>query len=119
MQGYQGGVLLLGGALGVAELFARKVPQNTVAALSTGSLPSTGNAKSFWTSNGGTLLLTVGFVGVTTYIAGLSDDAGKLMLALIIAVWLLFLVKNAGNLNSIFAGTGSENAIPIGTKKGS
>ena len=104
MNGYQGSVLLLAAALGIAELFARKVPQNTVAALSSGSLPTTGTAANFWQSNGGALILTVIFVAGTSYVAGLGPDAGKLMLALVIAVWLLFLIQNAGNLNSIFAG---------------
>lgn len=105
MQGYQGAVLLLAAALGVAELFARQIPQNTVAALQSGKLPSTGQASSFWQSNGGALILTAVFITATSYIAGLGDDAGKLMLAVVLAVWLLFLVKNASNLNSIFGVT--------------
>lgn len=104
MDGYQGSVLLLGGTLGVAELFARKIPQNTVAALQSGKLPSTGTAKTFWTSNGGALILTLIFIAGTTYLAGISDDTGKLMLAVVIGVWLLFLVENAQNLKSIFGG---------------
>lgn len=119
MQGYQGGVLLLGGALGVTELFARKVPQNAVWALQSGSLPmSNGTAKSFWTSNGGAVILTIAFVGATVYIAGLGDDAGKLMLALIIAVWILFLIKNSGNLNSIFTGVAADKVTTWLPKKG-
>lgn len=118
MQGYQGGVLLLGAALGVTELFARKIPQNAVWALQSGSLPNTGTAKTFWTSNGGTLVLTIIFVGATVYIAGLGNDAGKLMLALVIAAWLLFLVKNAGNLNSIFSGVAPDKVTTWQTKKG-
>lgn len=104
MDAYQSGVLLLSGALGVTELFARKIPQGLVNAIgSAGGSTNTPAATADWKSNGGAILLTVLFVGLATYLAGLGDDAGKLILVVVIAVWILFLVKNASNLSSIFS----------------
>lgn len=107
MNGYQGSVLLLSGLLGLFEVWARGIPQNLASTLQTGSITE-GRASSFWTGNLGVLLLTIAFVGGATFIAGLSPDAGKLMLAVALAAWLLFLVKNGQNLTSITeAGAGT------------
>lgn len=106
--GYQGTVLILAAALGITELFARQIPQSLAEILNTGQITQPA-ATNFWHGNLGAILLTLLFIAGASYIAGLSDDSGKLMLALVIAVWLLFLIKNASNLNSIFGGGAKES----------
>lgn len=106
MTGYQGVVLVFGAGLGLAELTARQIPQSLYQAITSKGSGNQATVKPFpWEqSRLGTITITVGFVGITTFFAGLSDDAGKLMLALVAAAWLLFLVQNSGNLKSLFGG---------------
>lgn len=106
MTGYQGLVLVLSGGLGLAELTARQIPQSLLSALqSKGNGVQATNGTFPWEqSRLGTIAITVAFVGLTTFFAGFNDDAGKLMLALVAATWMLFLIHNSGNLKSIFGG---------------
>lgn len=39
------------------------------------------------------------FVGIVTFLAGLSKDAGKIMVVIMIILWLLFLMSHLTNPN--------------------
>lgn len=85
--GYQSSTLLLVGTLAAVSMWREQQIQLFWAAI-TGS----GGASQL-ASAGKPLGISILGVIIITYIAGLSQDAGKMMVALSVGLWLIFLMN--------------------------
>lgn len=107
MNNYQNATLALVGSLAIVTLWHAGHVQNAWSVISTNQGVSGTTLKQEITPIGVDLL----GVAVIVFIAGLSDDAGKMMIALGAGLWLLYLMsshKSGGT--GIFAGLNLQQA---------
>lgn len=108
--GYQTSTLALVGSLALVTLWSHKNLQNIWSVLATNQNPGGVDMKAEAAPIGIDLL----GVAILTFIAGLSDDAGKMAVAVAAALWLIFLINRArGGSSSPLA-----NLSKIGIAKG-
>lgn len=109
--GYQMSTLALVGSLALVTLWRGQHLQNIWSVLATNSNPKSVDMRAEAAPIGIDLL----GVAILTFIAGLSEDAGKLAVAVAAGLWLVFLVNGArGNSSSGILDTLAK----IGTAKG-
>lgn len=93
MNGYQSSTLALVGSLALVTLWHNQTLQSAWSVLSTnqnmGRVDLSADAK----------IIGIDLLGVAvlTFVAGLSDDAGKMTIAVAAALWLLFLMSHASS----------------------
>lgn len=96
MNGYQSSTLALAGSVALVSLWHNQVLQSAWSVLSTNQ--NTGNVD----LSSEVQMIGVDLVGVAilTFVAGLSDDAGKITIAIAVAAWLLFLMSSHKSNNT-------------------
>jgi len=112
--GYQTSTLLLASTLAVVSLWANGHAQNIWTGLSQNA--QTQGKQIDLAVELKPVGLDIVFVFIIAFIAGLSDDAGKMSIAVVVGAWLLFLMhKKYPSTNPLATGL-PANPVKGGTK---